>query len=145
MKNNRGFTLVEVLIYVALSAILVAVSAVSLKSILDYQEVIVKKGYLYENSGRFFANFALDTRNATGFQILDSGHRVHILGTPTIDYFREGERLKKQVGADEAYFITDAHTVVTGITFSVAAGVVKVDVNFNSGEYTPTGYYWARN
>ena len=59
--------------------------------------------------------------------------------------FKEGDRIKKQVGTQEAYFITDNESVVTSLNFSVAAGVVRVEINFNDGEYTPVGHYWARN
>jgi len=144
-KNQLGFTLVEILLYLSISTILLAVSASSLKNILDYQQVIIEKGNLYENSARFFSNFSLDARNSSGFEIQDGGNKVRIIGDTDIYYFRDGDRIKKQVGTQDSYFITDSESVITSLNFSVAAGVVRVDVDFNNGEYTPTGHYWSRN
>ena len=146
-SKMRGFTLIELTIYIALSSFVILSSGQMLKSILDYQEDLQQRNVWVENSSRALKDIGFVVREGTGFEILNGGAGLKvILSEGEVVYSLASGRLQKQVGAETPYFVTGSDSTLSTLGFEdVGGGVVKAAIAFESGVYSEEGFFFPRN
>ncbi|MFA6474699.1 MAG: prepilin-type N-terminal cleavage/methylation domain-containing protein [Patescibacteria group bacterium] len=151
-KHTTGFTLIELIVYIAIASILILTAAGFIQSILQIQRTQKIASLLEANGNNAMRRITQAVRNADSITLPTTGTSGTTLTVATYSgptnptsYTLSGGQLREQLGAGSVTPITSTEVTVSALSFynlsrAATPGAVRIQYTVTYGTQSKTFY-----